>query len=72
MTANLPATRPARPRRGPDPATETLLRPIGPYVHAFMTTSMRVSNAKATSELPWAPSMTNCQAGIRATAASRR
>lgn len=55
----------------PAPATVPLwfLRPIGPYVHAIMTTSMRVSNAKATSELPWAPSMPSCEAGIRAVAA---
>lgn len=58
--------------RTPKPATIPLwmLQAIGPYAHAFMTTSMRMSNAKATSELPWAPSMPNCQAGIRAMVAS--
>ncbi|NES17271.1 MULTISPECIES: NAD(P)-dependent oxidoreductase [Micromonospora] len=40
-----------------------LLRPI-PYVHAMMTTSMRVSNAKAKRELGWAPAVPTYREGI--------
>jgi nucleoside-diphosphate-sugar epimerase len=56
--------------RTPAPPTVplSLLHAVGPYAYAVMTTSMRVSNAKATSELPWAPSMPDCAAGLRAMA----
>jgi nucleoside-diphosphate-sugar epimerase len=48
-----------------------MLRVI-PYVHALMTTSMRVSNAKAKRELGWAPAVSTYREGIRlVTAASR-
>ncbi|MEV0156025.1 NAD(P)-dependent oxidoreductase [Micromonospora sp. NPDC050686] len=40
-----------------------LLRPI-PYVHALMTTSMRVSNAKAKRELGWAPAVPTYREGV--------
>src|SRR5205814_2377182 len=40
-----------------------MLRPI-PYLHAIMTTSMRVSNAKARRELGWAPAVPTYREGI--------
>jgi nucleoside-diphosphate-sugar epimerase len=40
-----------------------LLRPI-PYLHTLMTTSMRVSNAKARRELGWAPAVPTYREGI--------
>ncbi|WP_433316872.1 NAD-dependent epimerase/dehydratase family protein [Micromonospora chersina] len=40
-----------------------MLRPI-PYAHAMMTTSMRVSNAKAKRELGWAPKVPTYRDGI--------
>src|SRR5438552_2462674 len=40
-----------------------MLRPI-PYLHAIMTTSMRVSNAKAKQELGWAPAVSTYREGI--------
>ncbi|NES30808.1 NAD-dependent epimerase/dehydratase family protein [Micromonospora terminaliae] len=40
-----------------------MLRPI-PYAHAMMTTSMRVSNAKAKRELGWAPAVPTYRDGI--------
>jgi nucleoside-diphosphate-sugar epimerase len=48
-----------RPRRIP----AWLLRAI-PYVYALMTTSMRVSNAKAKRELDWAPTVSTYREGI--------
>jgi nucleoside-diphosphate-sugar epimerase len=40
-----------------------MLRAI-PYVHTLMTTSMRVSNAKAKRELGWAPTVSSYREGI--------
>jgi nucleoside-diphosphate-sugar epimerase len=40
-----------------------MLRPI-PYAHTLMTTSMRVSNAKAKRELGWAPAVSTYREGI--------
>jgi nucleoside-diphosphate-sugar epimerase len=40
-----------------------MLRPI-PYLHTLMTTSMRVSNAKARRELGWAPAVSTYREGI--------
>jgi nucleoside-diphosphate-sugar epimerase len=40
-----------------------MLRPI-PYLHTIMTTSMRVSNAKARRELGWAPAVSTYREGI--------
>ena len=40
-----------------------MLRPI-PYIHTMMTTSMRVSNAKARRELGWAPAVSTYHEGI--------
>jgi nucleoside-diphosphate-sugar epimerase len=40
-----------------------MLRPI-PYLGAIMTTSMRVSNAKAKRELGWAPAVSTYREGI--------
>ena len=48
-----------RPRRVPT----WLLRAI-PYVHTLMTTSMRVSNARAKNELGWAPAVPTYRDGI--------
>jgi nucleoside-diphosphate-sugar epimerase len=48
-----------RPRRIP----VWMLRAI-PYVHTLMTTSMRVSNAKARRELGWAPAVPTYREGI--------
>ncbi len=56
-----------RPRRVPT----WMLRAI-PYVHALMTTSMRVSNAKAKRELGWAPAVASYREGVRLVAAASR
>jgi nucleoside-diphosphate-sugar epimerase len=48
-----------------------LLRPI-PYLHAIMTTSMRVSNAKARRELGWAPAVSTYREGIPLVARASR
>jgi nucleoside-diphosphate-sugar epimerase len=40
-----------------------MLRPI-PYLHTLLTTSMRVSNAKARRELGWAPAVPTYREGI--------
>ncbi|MGW5667059.1 NAD-dependent epimerase/dehydratase family protein [Micromonospora sp. NPDC003776] len=48
-----------------------LLRPI-PYAHAMMTTSMRVSNAKAKRELGWAPAVPTYREGIPLVARASR
>jgi nucleoside-diphosphate-sugar epimerase len=48
-----------RPRRVPT----WMLRAI-PYVHTLMSTSMRVSNAKAKRELGWAPTVPTYREGI--------
>lgn len=41
-----------------------LMRPF-PYVHRMVTTSMRVSNARARSELGWARGHADCAEGLR-------
>ena len=56
-----------RPRRLPT----WLFRAI-PYLHAIMTTSMRVSNAKARRELGWAPAVSTYRDGIRLIANASR
>jgi nucleoside-diphosphate-sugar epimerase len=48
-----------------------MLRPI-PYAHAMMTTSMRVSNAKAKRELGWAPAVSTYREGIPLAAKASR
>ncbi|MFI7425401.1 NAD-dependent epimerase/dehydratase family protein [Micromonospora sp. NPDC049836] len=48
-----------------------VLRPI-PYLHAMMTTSMRVSNAKAKRELGWAPAVPTYREGIPLVARATR
>ncbi|GHJ56339.1 dTDP-glucose 4,6-dehydratase [Nonomuraea sp. TT08I-71] len=48
-----------------------MLRPI-PYAHAMMTTSMRVSNAKAKRELGWAPAVPTYREGIPLVAEASR
>ena len=48
-----------------------MLRPI-PYLHAIMTTSMRVSNAKARRELDWAPAVSTYREGIPLVARASR
>ncbi len=48
-----------------------MLRPI-PYAHAMMTTSMRVSNAKAKRELGWAPAVPTYREGIPLVARATR
>jgi nucleoside-diphosphate-sugar epimerase len=40
-----------------------MLRAI-PYLHAILTASMRVSNAKARRELGWAPTVSTYRGGI--------
>ena len=40
-----------------------MLRPI-PYLHTIMTTSMRVSNAKAKRDLGWAPAVSTYREGV--------
>lgn len=47
------------------------LRPI-PYLHALMTTSMRVSNVKARRELGWAPAVPTYRQGIPLVAKASR
>jgi nucleoside-diphosphate-sugar epimerase len=56
-----------RPWRVPD----WVLRAI-PYLHAIMTTSMRVSNAKAKRELDWTPAVSTYRAGIPLVARATR
>jgi nucleoside-diphosphate-sugar epimerase len=53
-----------RPMRVPG-----LLLRVLPFAHAFMTTSMRVSNAKARRELGWAPAIPTYREGIEQIAA---
>lgn len=48
-----------------------ILRPI-PYLHTLMTTSMRVSNAKARRELGWAPAVSTYREGIPLVAKASR
>jgi nucleoside-diphosphate-sugar epimerase len=48
-----------------------MLRPI-PYLHTIMTTSMRVSNAKARRELGWAPTVSSYREGIPLVAKASR
>jgi nucleoside-diphosphate-sugar epimerase len=48
-----------------------MLRPI-PYLHALMTTSMRVSNAKARRELGWAPAVSTYREGVPLVAKASR
>src|SRR6266545_3514363 len=48
-----------------------MLRPI-PYLHTIMTTSMRVSNAKARRELGWAPTVSTYRQGIPLVARASR
>jgi len=57
MTANLPATRPARPRRGPDPATETpaqraarFERDVLPYRAQLYPTALRLTRNRADAD----------------------
>jgi nucleoside-diphosphate-sugar epimerase len=56
-----------RPRRVPT----WLFRAI-PYLHTIMSTSMRVSNAKAKRELGWAPAVPTYREGIRLIANASR
>jgi nucleoside-diphosphate-sugar epimerase len=56
-----------RPRRVPG----WVLRAI-PYLHTIMTTSMRVSNAKAKRELGWAPVVSTYREGIPLVATANR
>ena len=46
-----------------------MLRAI-PYLHTILTTSMRVSNAKARRELGWAPAVSTYREGIRLVASA--
>jgi nucleoside-diphosphate-sugar epimerase len=48
-----------------------ILRPV-PYLHTLMTTSMRVSNAKARRELGWAPTVSTYREGIPLVAKASR
>jgi len=48
-----------------------MLRPI-PYLHTIMTTSMRVSNAKAKRELGWAPAVSTYRQGVPLVAKASR
>jgi nucleoside-diphosphate-sugar epimerase len=48
-----------------------MLRPI-PYLHTLVTTSMRVSNAKARRELGWAPAVSTYREGIPLVARASR
>jgi nucleoside-diphosphate-sugar epimerase len=48
-----------------------MLRPV-PYLHTIMTTSMRVSNAKARRELGWAPAVPTYREGIPLVAKASR
>jgi nucleoside-diphosphate-sugar epimerase len=56
-----------RPRRVPT----WMLRAI-PYLHTLMTTSMRVSNAKAKGELGWVPAVPTYRDGIPLVAKAAR
>jgi nucleoside-diphosphate-sugar epimerase len=56
-----------RPRRVPT----WLLRAI-PYLHTLMTTSMRVSNAKARNDLGWAPAVPTYRDGLPLVAKASR
>ena len=49
-----------RPRRVPT----WMLRPI-PYLHTIISTSMRVSNAKARRELGWTPAVSTYRQGVQ-------
>ncbi|MFJ6482558.1 NAD-dependent epimerase/dehydratase family protein [Streptomyces sp. NPDC091682] len=53
----------------PMSAPTWLMRPF-PYAHRMVTTSMRVSNARARAELGWAPDHADCAEGLRALAGS--
>lgn len=46
----------------------TLVRIIGPYLYAFLTSAARLSNAKAKQELGWTPRYPTYRDGIRALA----
>ena len=48
-----------------------MMRPI-PYLHTIMSTSMRVSNAKARRELGWAPTVSTYREGIPLVIRARR
>jgi nucleoside-diphosphate-sugar epimerase len=48
-----------------------MLRAI-PYLHTIMTTSMRVSNAKARRELGWAPAVSTYRQGVPLVAKASR
>ncbi|GIF73087.1 NAD-dependent epimerase/dehydratase family protein [Asanoa siamensis] len=52
------------PRRLPAP----LLRLAAPYAYTAMTTSMRVSNEKARTELDWTPAVVDYKQGLRVVA----
>jgi nucleoside-diphosphate-sugar epimerase len=47
-----------------------LVRVIGPYLYAFLTSAARLSNAKAKQELGWSPKYPTYRDGIRALAAT--
>jgi nucleoside-diphosphate-sugar epimerase len=55
-----------RPRRLPG----WLIKIAAPYAHAGMTTSMRVSNARAVAELGWTPEFPSYREGLRRVAAA--
>ncbi|GAA1867034.1 NAD-dependent epimerase/dehydratase family protein [Asanoa iriomotensis] len=52
----------------PKPMTVPLwvIRPVGPYLHAFLTTVARLSNATARAELSWEPVYPTYRDGIKA------
>jgi len=64
LAAELGARRPWR-------VPSWMLRAI-PYLHTIMTTSMRVSNAKARRELGWAPAVSTYREGIPLVAKASR
>ena len=64
LAAELGARRPWR-------VPSWMLRAI-PYLHTIMTTSMRVSNAKARRELGWAPAVSTYREGIPLAAKASR
>ena len=64
LTAELGARRPWR-------MPTWRLRPI-PYLHTIMTTSMRVSNAKAKRELGWTPAVQTYREGVPLAATAGR
>ena len=43
-----------------------------PYLHTIMTTSMRVSNARARRELGWAPAVSTYREGVPLVAKASR